>query len=82
MSERWSYQIRKGFFFAILIVVANKFSQNDGTSFIEEIATLSFWLMFSIFLIFSIFIFGYLLWKTKQKGSDYNWSDIFRKKIK
>lgn len=82
MSERWSYQIRKGIFFAILIVVANELARNNGKSFREEISTLSFWLMFSLFSLFSIFIYGYLLWKKKQKGSDYFWSDIFRKKGK
>jgi len=80
MSERWSFKIRKGIFFAILLVVANKFLINNGKSFKEEIATISFWLTFSLLLLFSIFIFGYLLWKQKQNGSELSWSDIFRKK--
>jgi hypothetical protein len=80
MSERWSFQIRKGIFFAILLVVANKFLINNGKSFKEEIATISFWLTFSLLLLFSIFIFGYLLWKQKQNGRELSWSDIFRKK--
>jgi hypothetical protein len=80
MSERWSFQIRKGIFFAILLVVANKFLINNGKSFKEEIATIPFWLTFSLLLLFSIFIFGYLLWKQKQNGRELSWSDIFRKK--
>jgi hypothetical protein len=80
MSERWSFQIRKGIFFTILLVVTNKFLINNGKSFKEEIATIPFWLTFSLLLLFSIFIFGYLLWKQKQKGSELSWSDIFRKK--
>ena len=80
MNERWSFQIRKGIFFAILLVVANKFLINNGKSFKEEIVTISFWLTFLLLLLFSIFIFGYLLWKQKQNGRELSWSDIFRKK--
>ena len=81
MSTRWSFQVRKGLFFAILIVIAKEFGRNHDKSFLEELSTLRFWISFSLLLCFCIFIFGYLLWKTKD-DKNYSWSSIFRIKNK
>jgi len=81
MNERWKYQVKYGFFFAIFIVLFNALFEYREQSFVHKLSTLVFWLKFLVLLILSIFVLGYFSWKSKG-GKDYAWSDLFGKNKK
>ena len=80
MNERWKYQIKVGFFFAIFIMLFNAVFEYREKPFLNELSKGSFWMKFLVLLLVSIFLLGYINWKGRNKEGGLSWSDIFKKK--
>lgn len=66
MNKRWKYQIMTGGFWAIFMIVFSTFFAED-TPFQEQMETQLFWIKLISYLVFGIFVLGYVSWKAKLK---------------
>ena len=80
MSERWKYQVKTGAFWGIFMIVFMLLFEWKEKPILDQVTSLQFYLKFASYLVVGIFGLGYINWKQKQKGADYTWSDLFRKK--
>jgi hypothetical protein len=70
MNERWKYQIRIGLLWSVITLIIIAFMESEEMSFFEQFTTPKGLLRLISLPIIGIFIFGYFMWKQKNKKSD------------
>jgi hypothetical protein len=72
MNERWTYQIKKGLPFGIIMPIIITGIESYDTSYTEAFLSKNFLIELVLFLFVGIFIVGYSSWREKRKNNEYN----------
>ncbi|WP_264519964.1 hypothetical protein [Flavobacterium sp. N1994] len=72
MNERWTYQLKKGLPFGIIMPIIITAIEGYGTSYTEAFLSIKFLIELVLFLFVGIFIIGYSSWREKRKNNEYN----------
>lgn len=69
MSERWQYQFKSGGTWGVFMAVFTVLFDLKDKPFAEQLLQPIFYIRSAAYIVLGIFVFGYYLWKTKQKNS-------------